>query len=76
MTTYNTIGKSLPRVDARGKVTGETPYSGDLSLPGMLHMKMLFAGRPHARHFADGYQQGRSRARRCHGLHGKGRAGQ
>src|SRR5512141_2025120 len=49
MTTHNTIGKSLPRVDARGKVTGETPYSGDLSMKGMLHMKMLFAGRPHAR---------------------------
>ena len=49
MTIYNTIGKSLPRVDARGKVTGETPYSGDLSMPGMCHMKILFAGRPHAR---------------------------
>jgi len=49
MTTHNTIGKSLPRVDARGKVTGETPYSGDISMKGMLHMKMLFAGRPHAR---------------------------
>ncbi len=31
------------------KSTGETQYSGDLSPPGMLHMKMLFAGRPHAR---------------------------
>jgi CO/xanthine dehydrogenase Mo-binding subunit len=49
MTIYNTVGKSLPRVDARGKVTGETPYSGDLSMKGMLHMKILFAGRPHAR---------------------------
>ena len=49
MTTHNTIGKPLPRVDARGKVTGETPYSGDLTRKGMLHMKMLFAGRPHAR---------------------------
>ncbi len=47
--TVQTIGKSLPRVDARGKVTGSSPYSGDLSMPGMLHMKMLFAGRPHAR---------------------------
>ena len=47
--TVQTIGKSMPRVDARGKVTGESPYSGDLSMPGMLHMKMLFAGRPHAR---------------------------
>jgi CO/xanthine dehydrogenase Mo-binding subunit len=49
MTTHNTIGHSLPRVDARGKVTGTTPYSGDLLMPGMLHMKLLFAGRPHAR---------------------------
>jgi len=49
MTTYNTIGKSIPRVDAHGKVTGESPYSGDLSMQGMYHMKMLFAGRPHAR---------------------------
>ncbi|MGE5374271.1 MAG: xanthine dehydrogenase family protein molybdopterin-binding subunit [Bacteroidota bacterium] len=47
MTT--TVGKSLPRIDARGKVKGETPYSGDLSRPGMLHMKILFASRPHAR---------------------------
>jgi CO/xanthine dehydrogenase Mo-binding subunit len=36
-------------VDARGKVTGETLYSGDLSMPGMLHMKILFSDRPHAR---------------------------
>ena len=49
MTTHLTIGHSVPRVDARGKVTGETPYSGDLSMKGMLHMKLLFAGRPHAR---------------------------
>jgi len=49
MTIHNTIGHSLPRVDARGKVTGEAPYSGDLSMQGMLHMKLLFAGRPHAR---------------------------
>jgi CO/xanthine dehydrogenase Mo-binding subunit len=43
------IGQSTPRVDARGKVTGTTPFSGDLSMPGMLHIKMLFAERPHAR---------------------------
>jgi CO/xanthine dehydrogenase Mo-binding subunit len=49
MTVYESIGKSIPRVDARGKVTGETPYSGDLSMDGMLHMKLLFAGKPHAR---------------------------
>jgi CO/xanthine dehydrogenase Mo-binding subunit len=43
------IGKSLPRIDARDKVTGAARYSGDLVRPGMLHMKTLFAGRPHAR---------------------------
>ncbi len=48
MTSHTTIGKSLPRVDARGKVTGEAPYSGDLTMPNMLYMKLLFAGRPHA----------------------------
>src|SRR5512143_702117 len=45
----SSIGHSLPRTDARGKVTGETLYSGDLSRPGMLFMKILFAERPHAR---------------------------
>jgi CO/xanthine dehydrogenase Mo-binding subunit len=47
MTT--TVGKSIPRIDARGKVTGDTLYSGDLSMKGMLHMKILFTDRPHAR---------------------------
>jgi len=49
MILHNTVGKSFPRVDARGKVTGETLYSGDLTMPGMLHMKILFSDRPHAR---------------------------
>jgi CO/xanthine dehydrogenase Mo-binding subunit len=44
-----TIGKSVTRIDAHGKVTGETLFSGDLTMPGMLFMKTLFAGRPHAR---------------------------
>ncbi|MEJ5225859.1 MAG: hypothetical protein WHV44_15480, partial [Anaerolineales bacterium] len=45
----NIVGQSVPRIDARGKVTGETLYPGDISMPGMLHLKTLFAGRPHAR---------------------------
>jgi len=45
----NSVGKSLPRIDAQGKVTGKTLYSGDLQKPGMLHMKILFAERSHAR---------------------------
>lgn len=47
--TNKVIGRSLPRVDAVGKVSGETLFSGDLVLPDMLHIKMLFAGHPHAR---------------------------
>jgi len=43
-----TVGRSLRRIDALGKVTGETLYPGDIYLPGMLSMKILFAGRPHA----------------------------
>ncbi len=47
--TTSQIGQSKRRIDALGKVTGRTPYAGDLSMKGMLHMKILFAGRPHAR---------------------------
>ncbi len=43
------IGKSIPRLDAPGKVTGTSFYPGDLTRPGMLHMKILFAHRAHAR---------------------------
>jgi CO/xanthine dehydrogenase Mo-binding subunit len=43
------IGASLPRPDALGKVTGATAYPGDLVRPGMLHLKVVFAHRPHAR---------------------------
>jgi CO/xanthine dehydrogenase Mo-binding subunit len=42
------IGKSIQRIDARGKVIGETLYPGDINLPNQLFMKILFAGRPHA----------------------------
>jgi CO/xanthine dehydrogenase Mo-binding subunit len=43
------IGESVVRVDARAKVTGEAKYPGDLAMENMLHAKILFAGRPHAR---------------------------
>jgi CO/xanthine dehydrogenase Mo-binding subunit len=48
-TKMATIGQSVRRVDAAGKVTGQTLYPGDIDLPGQLWMKILFAGRPHAR---------------------------
>ena len=43
------IGKSVKRIDAYGKVTGETKYSGDIYLPETTQAKILFAGVPHAR---------------------------
>jgi CO/xanthine dehydrogenase Mo-binding subunit len=43
------VGQSVTRTDARAKVTGEAKYPGDFVMDGMLHAKILFAGRPHAR---------------------------
>src|SRR5437764_2095669 len=43
------LGASLQRPDAVGKVTGATTYPADLVRPGMLHLKVVFARRPHAR---------------------------
>jgi CO/xanthine dehydrogenase Mo-binding subunit len=43
------IGQSVNRIDARGKVTGETHYPGDIDMPNQAYMKILFARRPHAR---------------------------
>lgn len=42
------IGNSAKRIDALGKVTGQTQYPGDINLPGQAHMKILFAHHPHA----------------------------
>jgi CO/xanthine dehydrogenase Mo-binding subunit len=43
------IGSSPPRPDALGKVTGAARYPADLVRPGMLHLQVVFAQRPHAR---------------------------
>jgi CO/xanthine dehydrogenase Mo-binding subunit len=48
-TMTRTVGQPVPRVDARAKVTGEAKYPGDMAREGMLHARILFAGRPHAR---------------------------
>jgi len=44
----NTIGKSVTRIDALGKVTGEAQYPGDFNYTNQAHAKILFARRPHA----------------------------
>ncbi len=43
------IGTSQPRPDALDKVTGKANYPADLVRPGMLHLQIVFAHRPHAR---------------------------
>ena len=43
------IGRRLPRVDARERVTGEARYPADLALPGMVHARMLRSPHAHAR---------------------------
>lgn len=42
------VGQSINRIDALGKVTGDTLYPGDINLPNQVYMKILFANRPHA----------------------------
>ncbi|MCB0210418.1 MAG: molybdopterin-dependent oxidoreductase, partial [Anaerolineae bacterium] len=43
------VGQSIKRLDALGKVTGQTLYPGDRNADDELWCKILFAGRPHAR---------------------------
>ena len=46
---YSIIGKPLPRIDGKVKVTGTAVYADDLVLPGMLHGKLLRSPYAHAR---------------------------
>jgi CO/xanthine dehydrogenase Mo-binding subunit len=43
------IGRSLPRVEGRDKVTGQAEYIHHLRLPGMLWGRIFRSTRPHAR---------------------------
>ncbi|MFQ5852053.1 MAG: xanthine dehydrogenase family protein molybdopterin-binding subunit [Candidatus Binatia bacterium] len=49
MSDFYAVGKSVPRVDALAKVTGQAAYTADVMLPGMLHGKVLRSPYPHAR---------------------------
>ncbi|MCB2202609.1 molybdopterin-dependent oxidoreductase [bacterium] len=42
------VGQSVTRVDARSKAVGAAQFPGDFNMPDQLHMKILFANRPHA----------------------------
>lgn len=73
---YSIVGKSVPRVDARAKVTGEALFTADLKLPRMLVGKILRSPHPHARIV----NIDTSRAESLHGVHavvtGKDTAGE
>lgn len=43
------VGRSMARVDAAEKIRGEARYVGDMSIPGMLHGRVLRSPLPHAR---------------------------
>jgi CO/xanthine dehydrogenase Mo-binding subunit len=43
------IGESVPRRDARAKVTGAAQFTVDLGMPGLAHAKLLRSPYPHAR---------------------------
>ncbi len=46
---YKYIGKGVPRIDADEKLTGQARYVSDMSMPGMLHAKMLTSPVAHAK---------------------------
>jgi len=48
MAKYSVVGKRIPRIDALSKVTGTAVYSGDITLPGMLHGKVHRSPHAHA----------------------------
>ena len=43
------VGRSIPRLEARAKVTGRAEYMHGLRLPGMLHGKIVRSTVPHGR---------------------------
>jgi 4-hydroxybenzoyl-CoA reductase subunit alpha len=49
MSAHRIIGTKVARTDAWAKATGAAQYTDDLSLPGMLHGRLLRSPLPHAR---------------------------
>ena len=47
-TEQGLIGTSPPRLDAWEKVTGKVLYAGDMTMPGMLHARILWSAHAHA----------------------------
>ena len=48
-TTGGQVGRSLPRLEAREKVTGRAEYTHLMQVPGMLHVKIFRSTVAHGR---------------------------
>lgn len=46
---YSVVGKRVPKIDSIYMVTGEAKYLDDISIPGLLHGKVLRSPHPHAK---------------------------
>jgi 4-hydroxybenzoyl-CoA reductase alpha subunit len=46
---FTVVGQPLPKIDAWGKVTGETRYADDLAVPRLAHGRLLRSTHAHAR---------------------------
>lgn len=49
MTTYKSIGRSLPLHDGRAKTMGATRYATDVARPDMVHGRLVLSPYPHAK---------------------------
>lgn len=45
----HSIGQNIPKQDGTAIVTGKASYTADITLPGLLHLKVLRSQHPHAR---------------------------
>src|SRR5436305_12784815 len=48
-TQHNMVGKRTRRQDGVDKVKGNTRYAGDISMPGLLHARLVLSPFAHAR---------------------------
>src|SRR3972149_2969850 len=46
---YDVVGRPTPKKDGMLKALGRAEYADDISMPGMLHGKLLRSPHPHAR---------------------------
>lgn len=46
---FSVVGKGLPSIDAKAKVTGDAKYIEDLDMPGLLYGKILRSPIPHGK---------------------------